>query len=130
MTTFLVGTDSAETSEKLLAYLESRVVDGDEVYAVNSLVGGDRSNDKDVLAGTEALEILKDGVGADTHQLIRGNSPQEDLLAFAEDHDIDELVIGIRKRSPTGKMLFGSTAQDLLLETDLPVVAVPLVDAV
>jgi nucleotide-binding universal stress UspA family protein len=129
MTTYLVGTDSVETSEKLLTYLESRVADGETVYAVNSLPGGDRTSDQDVLAGTEALEVLEDGIGAETHQLIRGNTPQEDMLTFADGHDVDELVIGIRKRSPTGKMLFGSTAQDLLLETDLPVVAVPLVDA-
>ena len=129
MTTYLVGTDSVATSEKLLTYLESRVADGETVYAVNSLPGGDRTSDQDVLAGTEALEVLEDGIGAETHQLIRGNTPQEDMLTFADGHDVDELVIGIRKRSPTGKMLFGSTAQDLLLETDLPVVAVPLVDA-
>lgn len=128
MTTFLVGTDSEQTSEKLLGYLERRVADGDTVYAVNSLHGGDRTDDSEVLEGTRALDVLEDGIGAESHQLVRGNSPQEDMLAFADEHDVDELVIGIRKRSPTGKMLFGSTAQDLLLETDRPVVTVPLTD--
>ncbi|WP_255148924.1 universal stress protein [Halorarius halobius] len=128
MTTYIVGTDGVETSEKLLAYLEGRIEDGDTVYAVNSLRGGDSTSDEDVLEGTEALEVLEDGVGAESHQLVRGNSPQEDMLTFAEEHEADELVIGIRKRSPTGKMLFGSTAQDLLLETPIPVVTVPLVD--
>jgi nucleotide-binding universal stress UspA family protein len=127
MTTFLAGTDSVETSEKLLAYLEERVEDGDKVYAVNSLRGGDQTSDADVLAGTEALDVFEDALGAEAHQLVRGNSPQEDMMSFAADHGVDELVIGIRKRSPTGKMLFGSTAQDLLLETDRPVVTVPLV---
>lgn len=128
MTTYIVGADGVETSEKLAAYLEGRVADGDTVYAVNSLPGGDSTSDREVLEGTEALEVLEEAVGAESHQLVRGNSPQEDLLQFAEEHGADELVIGIRKRSPTGKMLFGSTAQDLLLETPYPVVTVPLTD--
>lgn len=128
MTTFLVGTDSTETSERLCDYLDGRVGEGDTVYAVNSLVGGDGTDNDDVRAGREALEVIEDRVpGADTRQLVRGNSPQEDLLEFAGERDVDELVIGIRKRSPTGKLLFGSTAQDLLLSTDRPVVTVPLV---
>jgi nucleotide-binding universal stress UspA family protein len=127
MSTFLVGTDSAETSERILEYLGDRIVEDDTVVVVNSLHGGDRTSDADVRAGREALDVFEDAIdGADTHQLVRGNSPQEDLLEFADDHDADEVVIGIRKRSPTGKLMFGSTAQDLLLTTERPVVCVPL----
>lgn len=128
MTKFLIGTDGVETSERIVPYVTERLSDDDEVYAVNSLKGGDQTGDDDIIAGEEALELLEDAVGAEPHQLIRGNSPQEDMLEFAHDNDIDELVIGIRKRSPTGKMLFGSTAQDLLLDTDRPVVTIPLTE--
>jgi nucleotide-binding universal stress UspA family protein len=127
MATFLVGTDSVVTSERLIEYLERRVGDGDTVIAVNSLRGGDGTSDEEVIEGRDALEALTEAFAdVDDHQLVRGNSPQEDLLDFAEKHDADELVIGIRKRSPTGKLMFGSTAQDLLLTTELPVVCVPL----
>lgn len=126
MTTFVVGTDGVTTSDRLADYLEARGVEGDTVYAVNSLYGGDRTSQDAIDEGQDALEVLEDRVGADTHQLIRAKSPQEDLMRFADDHDADEFVIGIRKRSPTGKMIFGSTAQDLLLTTDLPAVTVPL----
>lgn len=125
MTTFLAGVDSEETAEHLLAYLRGRIDDDDTVYAVNSQRGGDDTSDDEIAAGKSALEPLEEHIGADGRQLVRGNSPQEDMLKFARDHDVDELVIAIRKRSPTGKMLFGSTAQDLLLETDRPVVTVP-----
>lgn len=128
MTTFLVGTDDASTSEKLAAYLADRLDPGDEVLAVNSLFGGDETSDDQVVEGEEALEVLAERFDAETHQFVRGNSPQEDLMRFAEERDADELVIGIRKRSPTGKVIFGSTAQDLLLSTSRPVVCIPLTD--
>lgn len=126
MTTFVVGTDGETTSERLADYLVGRVEEGDSVLAVNSLYGGERTSQPEIEQGEAALEVLEERVGAQTHQLVRGNSPQEDLLQFADDHDADELVIGVRKRSPTGKMVFGSTAQDILLDTDLPTVTVPL----
>jgi len=128
MTTYLIGTDSVGASERLVAYIEARARDDDTVYAVNSLPGGNRTSDNEVLAGRDALEVFEESsVPIDTHQLVRGNSPQEDIMAFAAEHDVDEIVVGIRKRSPTGKLVFGSTAQDLLLSSELPVVCVPLI---
>ncbi|MFB6116924.1 universal stress protein [Halosegnis sp.] len=126
MTTFLIGTDGAETSEALVPYARERIGPDDTAYAVNSLYGGDQTSDEEIAAGEAALEVLEEAIGAEPHQLVRGNSPQVDIIEFARDHDVDEIIIGIRKRSPTGKMLFGSTAQDLLLETDRPVVTIPL----
>ncbi|PSQ20415.1 universal stress protein UspA [Halobacteriales archaeon QS_9_67_17] len=128
MTNFLIGTDSAETSERLVPYVRERASEDDELYAVNSLYGSDQTSDEEIVEGETALEVLEEELGADPHQLVRGNSPQVDLIHFAREYDVDELIIGIRKRSPTGKMLFGSTAQDLLLETDRPVVTIPLTE--
>jgi nucleotide-binding universal stress UspA family protein len=127
MTRYLVGVDSTETADRLVEYLDGKVRDDDTVFAVNSLQGGDQTSDDDVVEGREATEYIKGKLpNVETHQLVRGNSPQEDLVQFAEENAVDELVIGIRKRSPTGKLVFGSTAQDLLLETSRPTVVVPL----
>jgi nucleotide-binding universal stress UspA family protein len=131
MTRLLVGTDGTEVSEQLVEYLDGRVSADDTVVVVNSLEGGDETSSDDIASGEEALDTLEDGLGDQTtierHQFIRGNAPVEDMLEAAADHDIDEYVIGIRKRSPVGKMMFGSTAQNLLLEADLPVRCIPLV---
>lgn len=131
MSRLLVGTDGTEASERLLEYLDGRVDSDDTVLIVNSLKGGDETSGDEISEGEDALDVLDDGLAGqatvEQHQYIRGNAPIEDMLSAAEEHDADEFVIGIRKRSPVGKMMFGSTAQNLLLETDLPVRCVPLV---
>ena len=46
------------------------------------------------------------------------------LLDAANQHDASVIVIGVRHRSPTGKLLFGSVAQEILLGARMPVLAV------
>jgi nucleotide-binding universal stress UspA family protein len=48
----------------------------------------------------------------------------EDLVQFAKDNDVDMMFIGIKKTSKVGKLMFGSTAQYVLLNAPCPVVAV------
>ena len=47
----------------------------------------------------------------------------EEILSEVQQVDPRYLVISGRRRSPTGKALFGNTAQELLLKTDCPVVS-------
>lgn len=130
MARLLVGTDGPETSEALLDYLSDALGSDDEVCIVTSAPGGDETTSSEMAEGEESLDVLEEGLGeavAERHQFVRGNEPVEDLLAAADDFDADEYVIGIRKRSPVGKVMFGSTAQTLLTDADRPVRCVPLV---
>ncbi len=48
--------------------------------------------------------------------------PVQAILDHESAHDADAIVIGGRKRSPAGKVLFGSVTQSVLMNTDTPVV--------
>lgn len=130
MSRILVGVDSERSAEQLAGYC-NRFLDADDtVHIVNSQVGGDDTSADDVTAAEEALDKFEEvfeAEVADRSGLIRGNEPLIDLLEEAEDWNADEFLIGIRKRSPVGKVVFGSTARDLLLESEIPVRTVPLV---
>ena len=58
-------------------------------------------------------------------QLAEGQQPPADgIIELAEEFDVDQIVMGSRKRSPTGKAVFGSVSQQVLLEADDPVTVV------
>jgi len=58
-------------------------------------------------------------------ELATGRMPPADgILDLAEDHGVDLIVMGSRKRSPTGKVIFGSVSQQVLLESPVPVTVV------
>ncbi|MFB6194605.1 MAG: universal stress protein [Haloplanus sp.] len=130
MRTYVLGTDTVDTSAALCDYLDDRIDADDTIHAVNSLWGGDETDAETVRDGEDALNVVESRLGAvatvETHQFVRGNDPEDDLLTFADEIDADELVIGVRKRNPTGKIIFGSTAQSVLLRSSRPVAVVPL----
>jgi nucleotide-binding universal stress UspA family protein len=53
-----------------------------------------------------------------------GVDTAEELLKAMDGDDAELLVIGIRHRTPVGKLLLGSVSQQLLLECPKPVLAV------
>lgn len=65
-----------------------------------------------------------DGIACSTHVLVRGLNPGEDIVEFAGDKKVDEIIIGIEKKTRIGKLFFGSNAQYVILQSSCPVVAV------
>ncbi|MBV0901538.1 universal stress protein [Haloarcula salina] len=129
MTTFVLATNAVSVSETLCSYLQ-RVLDAEDVvYAVNSQRGGANTSERAIADGKTALEVVPDRLGeqatVETYQIIRGNSPATDIFDIAAEIDADELVIGVRKRSQTDRLLFGSVAQDIMRQSDYPMRVVP-----
>ncbi|MFZ5868939.1 MAG: universal stress protein [Actinomycetota bacterium] len=64
------------------------------------------------------------GVEHEVRQLVRGMEPAEDLIAVAEEIGAQMIVIGLRRRTPVGKLILGSNAQRILLDAPCAVLAV------
>jgi nucleotide-binding universal stress UspA family protein len=72
-----------------------------------------------------AKEIFGDSnISYETHAIVTAMSPGEEIVDFAKRNAVDELVIGVRKRSKVGKLVFGSTAQFVILNAHCPVVSI------
>jgi nucleotide-binding universal stress UspA family protein len=98
-----------------------------EVFVMASLEGGAGEKIEDITQAEQNLQEAKEflderGVECETHQLARGLSPGEDLVRFAEDNQIDQIYVGIEKKSKTSKLLLGSTAQFVILKAPCPVI--------
>jgi nucleotide-binding universal stress UspA family protein len=101
---------------------------GGRLVVVHSARGGDQDA-ATVIADREALEQLEqrlrsEGIGVTVSAFARGNDPAEDLVDVADTEQAALIVIGLRRRSPVGKLLMGSNAQQILLTADCPVLAV------
>ncbi len=107
---------------------EARLRDA-RLVVVNSHRGG-REFDRESADETErqlhgVAELLdKSGVVHEVRQLVRGLDPGDDLTQVAEQEGADLIVIGLRRRTPVGKLILGSNAQRILLDATCPVLAV------
>jgi nucleotide-binding universal stress UspA family protein len=67
--------------------------------------------------------LAESGVEFDLRQPV-GVDAADELLSAMDRNDAQLLVVGVRHRSPVGKLLLGSVAQKLILECPKPVLAV------
>ena len=72
------------------------------------------------------LEEKLDAAGLEhvLQHTIRGRDAAEEILAAAAEHRAELIVLGLRRRTPVGKLIMGSTAQRVLLDALCPVLAV------
>ena len=100
---------------------------GSRLIVVNSGVMGDYSGPS--FAHPQDLDALdaqltERGLDHEVRQVTRGLAPADEILSVAAEVGAELVVIGVRKRSPLGKMVTGSTAQQVLLDATCAVLAV------
>ena len=130
MGTVVVGyVPKPEGEAALAAGISEARLRGSKLVVVNSHRGGQEFDGEKARAAEDDMASVRaqleaSGVEHEIRQLVRGFEPAEDLISLAEANGADLLVIGLRRRSPVGKLILGSNAQRVLLDAPCPVLAV------
>jgi len=132
------GTEIAKNALKLAVEMAKTVKA--EVHLINSILTGQSkaetfefidnvpaSQVEDLKKAEKILaeagkELEKVGLSHETHLANRQLSPGEDIVMLAKELSVDYIVVGIQRKSKLGKVLFGSTAQYVVLNAHCPVV--------
>ena len=90
--------------------------------------GPGSKDDPGVVDGYEgerlAERLTKLPVQAEFKQFVRGRSAVEEIEELVQQLQVSVLVIGLRRRTAVGKLLLGSTAQEILMTVSCPVLCV------
>lgn len=127
---FLVGYNGSDVAKAALSLARIHAeVSGAEVFVITSMGGGTGENPKEISKAEQDLifaeKYLKEkGITCETHQLARGRSPGEDIVSFAKENEVNQIFVGVEKRSRTQKIILGSNAQYIILKAPCPVVSV------
>jgi nucleotide-binding universal stress UspA family protein len=126
--TIVVGYVPTPEGEAALAAAITEAQRREEPLHIINTARGDSLADpryatEDVLRKVSA-QLESAGVVFEIQQLVRGNEASEELVETADRLGASLIVIGLRRRSPTGKLITGSQAQRILLDANVPVLAV------
>ncbi len=126
-----VATNEGRAALKRAA--EESLLRQSKLVVINSQRGGRSFEPEEAQKFDEELQRVQaqldeKGIEHEVRQLVRGNEPAEDLIAAANESDAEFIVIGLRRRTPVGKLILGSNAQRILLEATCPVLAVKAED--
>ncbi|WP_066910440.1 universal stress protein [Millisia brevis] len=74
-----------------------------------------------LIGGASDLEIV-------VRHPVRNDHLADEIVDLGTELDVDMIVIGLRRRSPVGKLFLGSAAQEVLLNATVPVLAIRTLD--
>lgn len=126
--TIVVGyVPTPEGDAALRAAVEESRLRDQPLHVVNSS-RGDALTDARFASGRALDEVRAQldaaGVVYEIEQQVRGHEAAEEVVDTADRLNASLIVIGMRRRTPTGKLITGSQAQRILLDAHCPVLAV------
>ncbi|UFU01626.1 universal stress protein [Ruania suaedae] len=113
---------TAEGRAALAAGLEEAARRQEGLLVLVHAPRGSEQNDLDAAAGEAQATVA--GHTAEVSTVPLGEDVAEALMSAADDRGASAIVIGLRRRSPLGKLILGSNAQRILLDASCPVLAV------
>ena len=126
--TIVVGYVPTPEGEAALTAAITEAQRRDEPLHVLNTSRGDSLADSRFLPEPAVDEVRarldQSGVVYEIEQLVRGHEAAEELVEAADRLHASLIVIGLRRRTPTGKLITGSQAQRILLDANVPVLAV------
>jgi nucleotide-binding universal stress UspA family protein len=127
----VVAYDGTNVAREALELAKKRAkVLGAEIAVVNCMAQNHDLKYEDIRKVEEKLEgevraiLNSEKIPYETHLVISGQDIGKALVDYAEQNKIDEIIVGIRKKTKVGKLVFGSNAQYVILNAPCPVVAV------
>jgi nucleotide-binding universal stress UspA family protein len=127
---FLVAfTGSKESKSALALARRFAKIFAAKVIVMTSMEGGSAESVDDIgqveyeLRWAERF-LKEENIECELQQCARGLSPGEDIVAVATEQQVDQVFVGIEKRSKTRKLFMGSTAQYIILKAPCPVITV------
>ncbi|WP_406305913.1 universal stress protein [Streptomyces sp. NBC_00885] len=126
--TVLVGyVPTPEGEAALRAGIDEARTKGETLLVVNTTRGdayADRAFAEQKDLDHVRRELTELGVDFEIRQVVGGRDADEEILDVAVSSEASLIVIGLRHRSPVGKLIMGSAAQRILLGALCPVLAV------
>jgi nucleotide-binding universal stress UspA family protein len=125
---FMVCFDGSNAAYAALHIAKKRANQvGAKLCIVTSMNGSKNLSKEDFEDAEELLNKAKRRVADDVTPCevllsVKEITTGENLVRIAKEKSMEELYLGIKKRSKVGKLLFGSTVQYLLLNAPCPVI--------
>ena len=134
----VIATDGSENNQKAVSYgIEIAKLSGAKVYALHVIDTNFLS--RSWTAGWETMyEVLKqdgekaaykvkefgDALGIEVKEVLLEGHPSSEIIDFAENNDIDLIVMGTLGKTGLDRFLMGSVAEKVIRNSKIPVLVV------